>query len=260
MLVYKKLQGKPLSEVWKDMSETQKESLCKQIVANYEAICGVDCEGVGRMKAYGVFSNEKWTDFEIDIEKDVRSLACDESMREKLDDFIEDWWNLSESINKESHQLIWSDFSQDNIIVKDDANLAGFVDFEGLMSGDHLLGVGYLLAHEGYSDFSSLIIKIGYYDEERLAMDYYAQMRYLRILPYRQKPLPNGTTRDKLEDFLPYVGTQLKNMKLIDNINNWYWLRKRLVIFLCVVACILAFFGSFTMYDSVMRNGEAWVP
>lgn len=259
VLVYKKLEGTPLSDVWTGLTKEEKLNSCKQIVANYKAINSIECEGVGRMRAYNVFSHDKWSEFENSVEADVRRTSGSDIKGDQLDDFIENWFDMSSAIDKDAHRLVWSDFSQDNIIVNVHGELAGFVDFEGLMSGDYLLGVGYMMAHENDSEFAQMILNEFGLESKNEALMYYAQLRYLRIFPYRNLPLPNGEKRDKLEDYLPYVKNQIKDMSFREKISTCFWLRKTIVLSVCVIACVLAFWGSFVEYETVLQNGEVGI-
>lgn len=255
LLIYKKLKGEPLSEIWESLDETTKDKLCQQIVDNYEHICTIKCDGFGQMKAYQLFSHSSWSDFEVNIISKAKDAFRGVLETEQSQDFIENWIESSSGICKDSHNLVWSDFSMDNIIVSENGCLVGFVDFEGLMSGDHLLGIGYLLAHENNSVFYNKIEKVGKYSNQRNAIDYFAKMRYLRLLPYKSFALPNGDQRESLNSFLPYVSHLFNNKTMCANCFQWYKIRRWTIMLVCIIACALSFIFSPNLYQKVLDDG-----
>ena len=100
--------------------------------------------------------------------------------------------------------LVWGDLSMSNIIVKSDGTLAGFIDFEGLITGDPLFGLGHLIAHEQETDFVNRLFRL-YGVGDRRRVDFYAVLRYCRLLPYCDQKLPNGTDRIPIGQYLPYA-------------------------------------------------------
>lgn len=80
-----------------------------------------------------------------------------------------------------------------------------------MMSGDPLLGIGYILSHSNPTHpFTRLILEqynIDRDDEVKKTLDFYAVFRYIRLSPYVTSNTPNNTIREPLDVFLPYVNT-----------------------------------------------------
>lgn len=207
-LIYKKLPGKTLGEVYDKLDDVHKDCLCQDIVENYKKISAITTSNYGDLKDDGNFSYNSWKDFLLDsINTALRifesqgneaKVVCCKGLR-----------NYVETISLAEGKLVWSDFSVDNIIVNEQNQLSGFIDFEGLISGDPLLGLGYLIAHGKNNDFVRRIFQKYGVDNERHKIDFYSVLRYCRLLPYVNNNLPNGESRTPIEEFLPYSCSHL---------------------------------------------------
>lgn len=202
VLLYEKLEGSTIAEVYNLLSKLEKKQICKEICDNYKKISSILVEGFGCVIDFNKSPFSSWNTF---LECEITKAQCifknmkDKKMINKCEALI----SMVQNFRDERSSLVWSDFSMENIIVDRRRHLAGFVDFEGLISGDPLLGIGYLLAR-GKTEFSQEIIKQGGYSDSQSIIDFYAILRYLRILPYLKKTLPNGSLREPIENYLPY--------------------------------------------------------
>ena len=111
---------------------------------------------------------------------------------------------FASSLKINDPKLIWSDFSTDNIIVKSDGSLSGFIDFEGLLSGDPILGIGYFKAHQSETEIYKMVSQAFGLNLHNRLVDFYSIIRWCRLLPYQAQSLPNGEKRMPLATFLPY--------------------------------------------------------
>lgn len=221
ILFYEEIDGQSLDEVYDTLSDEEKDTLCREILENYNKICKIETSGFGRITDYNKWSHTTWTDFineTVDtgyevLRRDNHTVACD---------YIQDMRNSISGYCYFKKSLVWSDFCKENIIVTHDHHLAGFVDIEGLIAGDPALGIGYLKAHDE-TDFAKRIIEIGYYDSDRT--DFYSVLRYLGLLPYQEQALPNGAARTPIEKFLPYSHNIIS--KSVVNMNGFMTHLKR---------------------------------
>jgi Ser/Thr protein kinase RdoA (MazF antagonist) len=114
---------------------------------------------------------------------------------------------VTEHLVPASPQLNWGDVNMDNILVDADGRLTGLLDFEGALSGDVLLTMGYALALYGRSDFVEDLARAWPEPLETNAWrraQFYAVLRGLRIAPYYVSPLlPNGARRLPLTAVFP---------------------------------------------------------
>ena len=242
-LLYEKLPGSALGEVYAQLTEDQKESLCKDIVTNYNKIASVTLDSYGYVKAGNRFSHSSWNAFIKDSINGALALFKKEGNKAKIA-IGEGLLKYSEKLSvKESH-LVWSDFSADNIIVTEDGQLSGFIDFEGLMAGDPLLGLGYFIAHETKNDFASRIIRLSGVGEKQELLDFYAVIRYCRLLPYVKDDLPNGEKRMPIESFLTYAASKMlhfskrKKFYLSSTLLKWIMLPLTVILTVLSVCCL----------------------
>ena len=208
-LIYERLEGLMLSDVYEGMSEDAKDRICREIANNYEKISKVCCGEFGRMLGYEKFAYSSMSDMIGDVVCEAEGWIMqygntNPQAKIVLDRFKE----RAKSFSDMQPVLVWSDLGMDNIIVDEKGRLVGFVDFEGLMGADVNLGLGFLQAHENNSDLVVRLMKM-MPELEKWKVDFYSMMRYLRILPYTHLPLPNGTKRDNLNKYLPYVRRNL---------------------------------------------------
>lgn len=208
-LIYERLEGRMLSEVYEGMSEDEKDRICREIINNYMRISEISCYGFGCMLGYRKFAYGSMSDMIGDVVREAEGWIMQyESMNPQTKIVLEKFKERAMCFREKKPVLVWSDLDMDNIIVDVQGRLVGFVDFEGLMGADVNLGLGFLQAHENNSDFVVRLMKM-LPELEKWEVDFYAMMRYLRILPYTHMPLPNGTKRDNLNKYLPYVRRNL---------------------------------------------------
>lgn len=203
VLVYEMLEGKTLGEVFVELPWQSQEMLCSEIKENYSLISDIDCEGFGPVRGYGEFSYPSWHGFLTDsLDKAWKCREnCPGIITAEVMDVLR---RYSASIVCDAGRLVWSDFSSDNIIVSDSGHLTGFIDFEGLMGGDSMLGLGYFLSHERNQDLLNNIYKAFGVSSKSGLLDFYSIIRLLRLLPYLSMDLPNGKKRDDISSYLQY--------------------------------------------------------
>jgi aminoglycoside phosphotransferase (APT) family kinase protein len=105
-----------------------------------------------------------------------------------------------------AHSLVWGDINFENILVTDDAQIAGLIDFEGCMSGDPLATLGYGYAVHGEDPFFQLMLQaaLGLAPTQQDArVAWYALLRALRLARYAHFALPTGRPRDALVKIVP---------------------------------------------------------
>lgn len=202
LIIYEKLSGDTLDKVYGSLSYEERDIICKEIVDNYKKISNVLCKGYGMMTGFERFSSDSWSNF---LESEL--LKAKNNLEKKGDSLkvrvAQGMINFLKAIHVDKGHLVWSDFSTQNIIVRD-KHLAGFIDIEGLMAGDPLLGLGYLIAHEGQSDLVRRLFRCYNIKGKEQTIDFYAVLRFMRLCPYLDDKLPNGTEREPISTYLPY--------------------------------------------------------
>jgi aminoglycoside phosphotransferase (APT) family kinase protein len=218
-IIYEKIPGESLN--FGLLGDKNKQIISQQIADNLFQISKIPfrSEGFGSLTedepAY-----DSWKDFLI------KNIASGLENLEKFDSghtfplnvierFMYDFLN---SYKENSCGLVWSDFSQENIIVADN-NLTGFIDFEGCFYGDPMLSLGYLYAKEGDSEFFRYIKAAmkSLIEIPNSTVYFYALLRLLRISKYLSEPLPGGHTR---EPILNYFKGLKESFKFIERNQN----------------------------------------
>lgn len=209
-LIYERLEGDTLSNTFYLLTEKNKKRLCDEIVQNYTKITGIKNHGFGRMYGFELFSETSWEQFLIQSINAAEEYIKTNNLSLKPNLFDE-LYKFAISIKVSEPRLIWSDFSSDNIIVQSNGSLSGFIDFEGLLSGDPYLGIGYFKARQSYSELYNMISESLGQEQNRRLIDFYSIIRWCRLLPYQKFPMPNGKERMPLNVFLPYSNDIMKD-------------------------------------------------
>ena len=200
-LIYEKLEGEPLTDIFDSLTSYAQESLCTQIADNYIRISEIRNDGYGRIQRFDEFSDCSWHEFIMQVIENAEYIARDHDDYAFLD--CCGWMKkFAGTIAEPDRCLIWSDFSSDNIIVDRQGKLAGFIDFEGLLSGDPILGLGYMAAHERNEALVSKLSEALHAAAQPDLINFYSLIRWCRLLPYQHMPLLNGTPREPIEEFL----------------------------------------------------------
>ncbi|MDE5758784.1 MAG: phosphotransferase, partial [Allobaculum sp.] len=200
-IVYEKLEGEPLADCYDSLQQPKQESLCREIAENYRTLSEIQNKGDGRIQDFEEFSDPSWRTFLIGVIEKAKAISKDQHDEA----FIACCRRMKEfalGIPEPNPDLIWSDFSSDNIIVDIEGRLSGFIAFEGLLSGDPLLGLGYLSAHEKNRTLVCRLIEAFHASSDSDLINFYSLIRWCRLLPYQHLPLLNGTEREPLRNFL----------------------------------------------------------
>ncbi len=205
-IIYEMLEGEPMTDCFESLSTERLKGLCREIAENYLRIAKIQNKEFGRIQAFDKFSNNSWKEFIM------KSIEIAETMAEKRkDDLMKHCCRrmrrFAISLPESTPNLIWSDFSSDNIIIGSNGKLSGFIDFEGLLSGDPQLGIGYLFAHETNQNLILNLREAFQIPAGSKIVNFYSLLRWCRLLPYQHLPLLNGEKREPLQKFLPNAFT-----------------------------------------------------
>jgi len=259
LLVYEKLQGETLTDVYSQLDDMQKENVCREIVENYKKIANIETEGYGRITDYHQYSCDSWNVF-LNDEIQRASFVFKKQKDKPKCEYCKGLKDFADSISLDRGHIVWSDFSTDNIIITNDGHLVGFVDFEGLMAGDPLLGLGYLTAHERGDDFVERILRIYGLNGKERQVDFYSALRYLRLIPYKDMNLPNGTTRTSLEYFIPYSIIKMTEFAPVKNIFSRIFLSKKTyALLLNLVLCVMSLIYIPCLYKEVLSKSQVTI-
>lgn len=201
-LIYKKIPGVNLSQCFHTLTNEEKEILFNEIATNYHKLSTIPFTHFG-----DIMKNEtlgiSWKIFvKNTISENIKYLYNNKVFEGLTEENI--YRKFHKIFDKKIYNssLVWVDFSQENIIVNNKV-LSGFIDFESCMAGDPIMGLGYLFAREGNSEFYLKIkkhfLKLFHFDNEIIS--FYSFIRILRILKYSNQCLPNGQIREEITDY-----------------------------------------------------------
>ena len=211
-LIYEKIQGQVLN--FSALNSKDKVRISMQIAENFSALGQVRFEGYGSLTEDEPLF-DTWKAFlsqniKHGINNLIKADVLDDIQVPAIHNYLQ---HCLESLPNFPDGIVWSDMSQENIIVRN-KELAGFIDFEGCFYGDQLLSLGYLFAREGESDFFTHIQKQlqPYINTEKRYIYFYAFLRLLRISQYLSQPLPAGRQRTPVLDFFKGIRLALNEI------------------------------------------------
>ncbi len=208
-IIYEKIPGNTL--VFDQLSNQNKEIVSSGIADNLIKLFEIKFERFGSLcEEEPTFSS--WKEF---LSQNIKTGIIDlkqanvfeENQLIKVERFMTD---CLDNWQETAYGFVWSDFNQNNIIVNNE-ELAGFIDFESCFYGDVLLSLGYLFAREGKSEFFLSMEKQlqDFVSVDRSSIYFYAFLRLLRISKYLSQPLSNGKPRGPVWDYFKGIGTAM---------------------------------------------------
>lgn len=266
-LIYEWVEGETLNNKYNSLNNEQINIICDEVIDNYNKINEVKADKYGAVNSGGVYEHSTWRHFlKTEIEKSRKYFKRINDI--KHINICNGLFDYVVNIPEPLPCLVWSDFSFDNIIISNDNHLAAFIDFEGIMSGDSFLGLGYILSHQYTHPFTKLILE-RYNTKDNIKvkeiLDFYAIFRYIRLFPYTNINTPNNTTREPIDTFLPYVRTIedqfYKEDKLIERIIRkieFMW-KKIIILFFTVILCFVAFYFTSIYYLETLSKSKVEV-
>jgi aminoglycoside phosphotransferase (APT) family kinase protein len=217
-VVYEKLPGQPLRDCFSALSLVRRRALAEALVAELALLRTVVFAGYGDLLNGTTARWATWQEFvELTVQEGVQAVQSFNLLPPHMKAAL---LRLSEKIHELTvpacPELNWGDVNMENILVDEAGRLTGLVDFEGALSGDALLTLGYALAFYGWSCFVEALtlawpepLKAS----ARRRVEFYAVFRALRSAPYYAHPLlPNGARRMPLAEIYPGLEGALESL------------------------------------------------
>jgi len=213
-IIYEKLNGSTLSRCYDSLSTKRKQIVIEEIIENFTKVSSIKLYGSGDSNDLVNFSSINWYVFlKEGVDKSLNFIRSNGILNHeqiiRLNEFINGYLL---KINRENTNLVWSDFDPSNIIVDSRGKLSGFIDFEGVLGGDSNLSLGYLYAKSGHTALSNNLINSLNVPKEDI--EFYAVIRYLRLIRYSKFPLPTGIKRDNINNYLPCANELIQKILL----------------------------------------------
>lgn len=268
-LIYEWVEGETLNDKFTTLNENELKNICIEVISNYQEINKIKVDKYGGVNRGRINEYNSWSHFlKAEIEKSRKYFK--QTKKIKYIKICNGLFDYVDKIKEPSPCLVWSDFSFDNIIISKDNHLAAFIDFEGMMSGDPLLGIGYILSHSSPTHpFTRLILEQYNIDrdvEVKKTLDFYAVFRYIRLSPYTNFNTPNNTIREPLDVFLSYVNTidnqfikECNLFKRVMQITKFMW-KKIIILSLTIIVCFIALHYTSIYYSDVLSKSNVEIP
>ncbi len=218
-MIYEYVDGQTLASQLRKISPTQLLAVSRELVEAIDVMACIRKEGFGEIVAKNRANSRSWQEFvegsfKSALSRQSKITFCSKAELNKLEqlfrEFDEVWWKVEPS-------LVFSDLRPENIILSPSQKLAAIIDFEGVLSGDPLLSLGYCYASSADDLFFTAMQqswKEKYGTIDRNLLDTYAMLRIMRIVEYIDKPLPAGEKREPFDRSFPGFFKSLGRAKL----------------------------------------------
>ncbi len=265
-VIYEWVEGETLNVKYDTLTDEERACICDEIVDNYNRITQIKQKKFGTVSVGGLYEHVSWVNFlKKEIKKSRRIFKLKKN--KVYVQICDGLYDYTETIEEPEECLVWSDFSLENIIINSSNHLAAFIDFEGMMSGDPVLGYSYLLAHEPDHDFTKRIIDKVFRDNPGIhkLLDFYAVFRYTRLYPYTEGLTPNNSQREPIQQFLPYVPLIENQFRVMNNSIKRLWGRLKdeykaiLILCLTTILCVFAVWIALDRYEPVISKTQTSV-
>jgi aminoglycoside phosphotransferase (APT) family kinase protein len=217
-IVYKWIVGHPLSAQYSALTSLQRGALGREMVVQFDRLLQVEFAGYGDVIDGRRAGSATWAGF---IEAAIRDgVAAVKNMALLPSSSTAALGRLAEQIPEilvaVPPRLVWADVSPGNVLVNDDGRLEGLIDFEGVLSGDGLLALGYC---QSLFDRRELLMDLAHAWSTPLGpaewrrIDLYAVVRALRNAPFYVHPLlPTGGRRSPLPMVYPGLEPAIRRL------------------------------------------------
>lgn len=216
-MVYRMIDGFPLSDRYTALTDASRLEIAAQIVAHIHSLHQVHLSGFGdlidgstaKFDSWRVFMQQSISD---GISSARQNYVFNDDVITKLEAVALDLgaWSVQPGCG-----LTGWDISPENILVDNNNRIVGLLDFEGILSGDILLNLGYCYARYYKTAFFESVADAWpcqLTDHQWRDVELYAVIRALRIARFAHQPLPTGHTRTPVEDFLPGFKSALNSL------------------------------------------------
>lgn len=216
-MVYKMIDGVPLSERFPKLTTASQNEIARQIVNYLYALQEIQVLGFGELADGSRALFQSWNSFmRQSFIQGIEAVKEHCLFPEEIITNLEGIAIALETFREQtSHGLVWGDISTENLLIDDHNRIVGLLDFEGALAGDILMNPGYCYAgNNGTCFFESLInswpepLK----DDEWKRIYLYSILRTLRIAKFAHLPLPTGYPRQPIERTFPGFQKALNNI------------------------------------------------
>jgi aminoglycoside phosphotransferase (APT) family kinase protein len=216
-LVYKMIEGIPLSDSFATLTDSAQAGVASQIVSYIYALQQIHVTGYGDLVDATRARFESWSGFIEQAFSDGIKATKQHSLLSanivgELEDIFE---NVESFLVPTTSTLTVGDISPENILINDCHRIVGLLDLENVVVGDILLNLGYSYAGQYQTRFFESLISAWpdrLTDDQWRRVKFYAILRAIRIIKFAHQPLPTGHPRMPIERFLPGFQSALADL------------------------------------------------
>ena len=216
-MIYPFINGTSLSEVYSSLEEAARMKIADQLVPLIAKISEIALEGFGELLDGQRAKLNSWSEFlEQTCHTGIVSARRYGLFSERdicnLESLLPELTSLPPL---QSGRLVWGDISLENLIVEKDGSIAGILDFEGALSGDHLVNLGFCHARCYGTGFFEALIRAWperFSEDQQRNIKLYSLLRALRLAKFAHLPLPTGVPSDRIINVLPGFGPALYDL------------------------------------------------
>ena len=207
-MVYRAIPGISMQDRLAALSQHSLSRICAELIDELRVLNDIEIDGFGDLVDGYRARFDSWLSFVEKTFVDGLAFARAQSLlpRQLLNDVDLIGQHLGRFLYTGQPSLSWGDISPGNVILGEGDQIAGLVDFEGILSADFQLNLGFLRARYAGSNFYKIVAEHWPDRRDEVASArsaLYVIIRALRLVPYALEPLPTGINREDLETFLP---------------------------------------------------------
>lgn len=206
-VAYFRIEGETLAERLPNLDELQRRHLAQDLASHLHHLQKVKFHGAGDLASGTAGTGASWAIFvkhsmQLGLDAIREHALLEPALASGLERAVRAGPPASARGNG---RLVWGDINFENILVSEQATIAGLIDFEGCLSGDPIATLGYCQAVHGLDPFFSALLHAWPKSEPALdtRVAWYALLRSLRLARYAHLALPTGHPRDPLICIVP---------------------------------------------------------
>jgi len=207
-MVYRMIPGISMQARMASLSQPSLGRICRELIDELRVLNEIRIDGFGDLVDSGRAQFDSWLSFVEKTFADGLAFARTHALLPAT--LIENVELIGRNLPRFSSAggptLSWGDISPGNVIIGEGDEIAGLIDFEGVLSADFHLNLGYLRARYAGSSFYHALADVwpdANLEETSARAALYVIVRALRLAPFALEPMPTGLPRQALETFLP---------------------------------------------------------
>ena len=215
-MVYSRIAGETLADSLPNLDETQLKRLATDLARHLRHLQKVTIKGAGDLVSGTAAGETSWETFvthsmKLGLDAVRKHALLAPSLASALERAVQAGPPAPVRL---TGRLVWGDINFENILVTENATVAGLIDFEGCLSGDPLATLGYCHAAQGTSPFFRILLRVwpAFVSERHAWVAWYALLRALRLARYAHLALPTGRPRDPLVRIVPGIVSAISTL------------------------------------------------